>query len=139
AIQKQLAAEFPNRPEFRLELADGHNNLGHLLGNNGRLKEAEAAYAEALAIYKQLAVDFPEVPGYHNGAAGTLFNLANAANSRRDFAAARKLAEEAFPYHQAALKANPRHSDYRQYYRSNLAELTQSCAGQGDRPAALTA
>src|SRR5205823_501738 len=104
AIQKQLVAEFPNRPEFRQVLADGHNNLGELLANTGRLKEAEAAYAEALAIYKQLAADSPKAPGYRNGTAVTLFYLAKAARRHRDFAAARKLLEEALPYHQAALQ-----------------------------------
>jgi tetratricopeptide (TPR) repeat protein len=140
AIEKQLDAEFPNRPEFRRELADGHNNLGHLLlRDTGRLKEAESAYADALAIYKQLAADFPKVPDYRNGAAVTLFNLADVARRRRDFAAARRLLDEALPYHQAALQANPRLPDYRQYYRNSLVELAQSCAGQGDRPAALAA
>jgi len=38
---------------------------------------------------------------------------------------------------QAALKANPRHTDYRAYYRNSLVELTQSYAGLGDRTAAL--
>jgi serine/threonine protein kinase/tetratricopeptide (TPR) repeat protein len=138
-IRKQLAADFPNRPEFRQELADGHNNVGILLRDKGLLKDAEGAQAEALAIQKQLAADFPEVPDYRNAVAGTLFNLANVANKRRDFAAARKLVDEALPYHQAALKANPRSTDYRAYYRNSLVELTQSCAGLGDRPAALAA
>jgi eukaryotic-like serine/threonine-protein kinase len=136
-VLKQLTADFPNRPEFRQQLASGHNCLGLLLRNKGRLKEAEAAYAKALAIYKRLAADFPTVPEYHNDTAGTLFNLANAANIRRDFAAAGKLINEAMSYHQAALRAQPQHPDYRSYYRNNLAELTQSCAGRGDRAAAL--
>jgi serine/threonine protein kinase len=139
AIQKQLVADFPNRPEFRQELASGHNHLGILLRDTGRLKEAEAAYAEALAIYKRLAADFPRVPDYRNDAAGTLVNLAIAAVLRRDFAAARQLLGEAFPYHQAALQANPRHPAYRQCYRNSLVQLTLSCAGLGDRPAALAA
>ena len=31
AILKQLAADFPSRPEFRQELAMSHDNLGALL------------------------------------------------------------------------------------------------------------
>jgi hypothetical protein len=120
-------------------LASSHNSLGGVLRETGRLKEAEAAHAEALAIYKQLAADSPKAPGHRNAAATTLFYLAKAARLRRDFAAARKLLDEAFPYHQAALQANPRHPDYRLFYRYSLVELTQSCAGLGDRPAALAA
>ena len=40
-------------------LAGIHNNLGGMLLETGRLKEAEAAQAEALAIRKQLAADIP--------------------------------------------------------------------------------
>jgi serine/threonine protein kinase len=136
-IRKQLAADFSKRPEFRQELANGHNNVGILLRDKGLLKDAEGAQAEALAIQKQLAAEFPEIADYRNAVAGTLLNLANVANKRRDFVAARKLLDEAIPYHQAALKANPRHTDYRAYYRNSLVELTQSFAGLGDRPAAL--
>jgi eukaryotic-like serine/threonine-protein kinase len=138
-LQMQLVTDFPNRPEYRDDLASGHSNLGHLLRDTERLKDAEAAYAEGLAIYKQLAANFPEVADYRNGVAGALFNLANAANRRRDFAAARKLLDEAFPYHQAALQTNPRNTYYREHFRNSLVELSQSCAGQGDRSAALAA
>ena len=43
-IQKQLAADFPSRPEFRHVLAKSHNNRGNLLRDTGRLKEAEKDY-----------------------------------------------------------------------------------------------
>src|SRR5262249_20222709 len=55
ALQKQLAAEFPARPEFRQELASSQNNLGIFLRTTGRLKAAEAAYTDAVALRKQLA------------------------------------------------------------------------------------
>ena len=58
-IYKQLAADFPDRPEFRRALAGTHSNLGNSLHDAGRLKEAEAAHAEGLAIRRQLVADFP--------------------------------------------------------------------------------
>ena len=136
-ILKHLVAAFPGRPEFRAELATGHNNVGLLLRDKGLLKDAEEAQAEALAIQKRLAAEFPEVPNYRNAVAGTLFNLANLAGRRRDFAAARRFLDEAFPHHQAALQDNRQRSDYRQSYRNSLLELTRTYAGQGDRPGAL--
>jgi tetratricopeptide (TPR) repeat protein len=63
-IQMQLAADFPSRPEFRRELANGHNDRGVLLKGTGRLKEAEAEYDAALGIYKQLAADFRSSPEF---------------------------------------------------------------------------
>src|SRR5262249_55162691 len=50
------------RPEIRQDLATGHYNLGLLFDSTGRLKEAETAYGQALALFKQLAADFPSVP-----------------------------------------------------------------------------
>ena len=101
-IEKHLVAVFPGRPQFREELATGHNNVGLLLRDQGLLKDAEEAQAEALAIQKRLAAEFPEVTEYRNAVAGTLFNLANLAGKRRDFAAARRFLDEALPHHQAA-------------------------------------
>jgi serine/threonine protein kinase/tetratricopeptide (TPR) repeat protein len=59
ALYKQLAADFPARPEFREGLAASYNNLGLVLMETGRPKEAEAANAAALALARQLAADFP--------------------------------------------------------------------------------
>jgi tetratricopeptide (TPR) repeat protein len=63
-LQKQAVADFPNRPEFRQELAQIHNNLGNVLRDTKRPKEAEAARAEALAIFKQLVAEFPNRPEF---------------------------------------------------------------------------
>jgi serine/threonine protein kinase/tetratricopeptide (TPR) repeat protein len=71
AVYKQLASDFPDRPEFRQSVGRSHNKLGVLFQGTGRLKEAEEAYAAALAIRKQLAVDFPTQPDYRRELAGT--------------------------------------------------------------------
>jgi tetratricopeptide (TPR) repeat protein len=63
-IQKQLAADFPARPEFRHELAMSHNNRGGLLYITGRLKEAEKDYEQAVDILTRLAADFPSRPEF---------------------------------------------------------------------------
>ncbi len=139
AIQKQMAADFPSRPDFRQDLARSHNNLGDLLSDTGRLNEAETAYADALAIRKQLAADFPRVLDYQTDLAGTLVNGAILANRRRDFAAARRMLEEALPHHQAALGASPGNPTYRKFYRTNLLVLIQSCAGGNAQAAAVQA
>jgi serine/threonine protein kinase/Flp pilus assembly protein TadD len=136
-LKKQLAADFPTRPDFRQELALSHNNLGVLLSATGRLAEAEAAYRDALAIRKQLADHFPNQPDMRNELASTLVNLAILAIQRRDFAATKAYLAEAQPHHQAALKANPRHPTYRQFYRNNLGVLAQAEAGLLDRAAAV--
>jgi tetratricopeptide (TPR) repeat protein len=63
-IYKQVAADFPTRPDFRQDLANCHKNRGNLLKVTGRLKEAEQDYDQALHIFKQLAADFPTRPDF---------------------------------------------------------------------------
>jgi tetratricopeptide (TPR) repeat protein len=75
AIQKQLAAEYPGRPEFRQDLARTHTNLGLLLGETGRHKDAEVAYRDALAIEKQLAAEYPGRPEFRHDLANNHNNL----------------------------------------------------------------
>jgi serine/threonine protein kinase len=61
---KQVAADFPSRPEFRRDLAWSHNARGNLLLHTGRLREAEQDFDQALTVQKQLAADFPSRPEY---------------------------------------------------------------------------
>jgi tetratricopeptide (TPR) repeat protein len=137
AIRQQLTADFPTRPDFRQELALSHNNLGSLLRVAGRLAEAETAYRDAMTVCKQLADEFPDQPDMRNGLAGTLVNLAILGIEQRDFPATRVYLDDAQPHHHAALKANPRHPEYRQFYRNNLWVLAQAQAGLLDRAAAV--
>jgi tetratricopeptide (TPR) repeat protein len=132
AIQKRLVADFPKRTDFLDELVTTQNNLGVLLDGTGRSKEAELVWRDSLAIWKQLATNFPKVSDYQNDCAGALVNLAILHTTRREFAAAVQLLEEARPYHQAALKAIPQSASYRQYYHNNLSTLSESLMGLGD-------
>jgi tetratricopeptide (TPR) repeat protein len=137
ALRQQLADDFPARPDFRQDLARSHNSLGNLLRATGRPARAEAAYRAALALQKQLVADFPDQPDKRNDLAGTLGNLAILGIEQGHFAAAKAYLDEALPHHQAALKANPRHPTYRQFYRNNLVALAQALAGLLDRAAAV--
>ena len=85
----------------------------------------------------ELAAEFPNQPDLRNDLAATLGNLANLCNLRRNFATAKECLEKARPHHLAALKANPRHPTYRQFYRNNLLALVQAHAGLLDPAAAV--
>jgi tetratricopeptide (TPR) repeat protein len=139
ALQKPLAADFPDRAEFRQELALTQNNFGNLLRETHRLSEAKIAFDAALALRKDLVAQFPSVADYRNELAGSFVSLADLANDRRDFSQAQRWLEEAQPHHQAALAANPQAPNYRRLYRSNLAALVRSLAGRGEQAAALQA
>src|SRR5262249_59598610 len=62
SIHKELAADFPSRPEFRQSLAISFNNRGTVLYTTGRPKEAERDHDQALGIQRQLAAEFPSPP-----------------------------------------------------------------------------
>jgi hypothetical protein len=74
-ILKQLAADFPLQPDFRVSLALTYHNRGILLYGTRRLKEAEQDYDQALSIYKQLVADFRNRTEFRE-------ELANSQNSR---------------------------------------------------------
>jgi tetratricopeptide (TPR) repeat protein len=129
SIQRQLAADFPTRPEFRQELAKGHYNRANLLYAAGRLREAEQDYDRALSIFKQLAADYPDLSDFRNELAATCLSLALLHQRQGNWAAAKLLLLEGRPHHLAALKANPGHPIYRQFYRNHLGVLTGIHAG----------
>src|SRR5262249_25842557 len=70
-----LAAVTADDAEGRAIRAEGHFRVGLMRVRLGELKEAEAAYGEALALFQQLAADFPGPPGFRH-------DLARAHNNR---------------------------------------------------------
>jgi serine/threonine protein kinase len=129
SIHKQLAADFPNRPDFRRMLASSHANRGSLLRMAGRLPEAEKDHGQALTIYTQLAADSPDQPDLRGELAGTYVHLAILQQMQGNWAAAKRLLLEGRPHHLAALKTNPRHPSYRQFYHRHLLVLAAAHAG----------
>src|SRR5262249_7572343 len=124
SIHKQLAAASPPGPDSPRHLATAHDNRGLLLYATGRLKEAEKDHDQALSIRKQLAADFPNQPDLRSELASSYGILANHHLQQGNAAAAKRLLLEGRPHHLAALKANPRHPAYRQFYRYHLNVLT---------------
>jgi tetratricopeptide (TPR) repeat protein len=139
ATKKQLATDFPKQPEFRQDLAMSYSNLGDVFDATGRGAAAESAYSHALDIFKELSVEFPNALETRNYVAQSFGHLAILHRKQRNFGVASKLLAEAIPYHETALRESPRHSDYRKSYGENLTTLTECCAGDGRRSAALAA
>ncbi|HVK12059.1 MAG TPA: serine/threonine-protein kinase [Gemmataceae bacterium] len=137
--RRELVAEFPSIPNYRRGLAITVNNLAILLKNTDRAQEAEDLYGQAVDIHKRLAAEFPTVSDHQSEAGGAILNLARVRLTRKDFDGARRLLEEGVPYHQAALKANPRHPSYRNNYRLNRWRMAETLLGLNDHAAAAAA
>jgi eukaryotic-like serine/threonine-protein kinase len=138
-IFRQLAADFPTRPEFHQDLALCQNMLAAVLTASGRLKEAENSYMDAVAIYKRLAADFPNQPDLQTNLASAYGNLAMHYSERRDFKAAKGYLEQALPHHQLALQANSRNPLYREHFQNTMRVLVAANAGLHDQAAAQQA
>jgi tetratricopeptide (TPR) repeat protein len=115
--------------DSRAARAEGRFRVGRMRYRLGELKEAEADHDAALGIYKQLAADFPNQPDLRNELAGAYGSLANLHLQQGNWAAAKQLLLEGRPHHVAALRANPRHPTYRQFYHNHLRVLTSVHAG----------
>jgi tetratricopeptide (TPR) repeat protein len=73
-LSQRLAEEFPDRTEYRVDLAQDYMSLGFILGYT-RSREAEEAYREALALLKQAVAGSPGVPEYRSTLANVYNNL----------------------------------------------------------------
>ena len=92
SIRKQLAAEYPSRPEFRQDLATSHYNRASLLRTTGRLKEAEQDLDQAVGILRQPAGDFSSRPVFrqelalsHNDRGGLLSATGRLKEAEQDY------------------------------------------------------
>jgi tetratricopeptide (TPR) repeat protein len=75
AALKELAARFPESPEFSALLAKGQNGFGSLLQRLGRDAEAEVEYRRSIDVSARLVTAFPGVPAFAITLAGAYGNL----------------------------------------------------------------
>jgi hypothetical protein len=98
---------------------------------------AEAAPGAAVAGFERLVADVPGNPHYGGELAEAQGNLADLLADRRAFAAAVGWLKRAAPRIEAALKANPDRSSYRDLGRSNRRTLARCRAGLGELTAGV--
>ena len=125
-LRQQLAAQFPDDPGYREELAQSYNNLGILLKNTGRPKEAEAAYRDSLTLYQQLTDQFPANVRYLHALAKTHNNRGVLLHETGRFSEAEQSLHDAFGSYLRLLAELPGVPAYRQEYatsRDNLGNL----------------
>jgi tetratricopeptide (TPR) repeat protein len=75
-VLEALVDEYPERPDYRLELARAYNGLDRCLINGDRLAEAQAVSARAHAEAEGLHLRHPEAPEYRLELATAQGNMA---------------------------------------------------------------
>jgi serine/threonine protein kinase/tetratricopeptide (TPR) repeat protein len=124
SVYKQLAADFPGRPEFRLGLADCHNSRGGLLHATGRFQDAQQDVDQALSIHKQLAADFPSQPEYRRALGASYNNWGLLLRESGSLQEAEQVCEQALSIQTQLAAEFPNRPEFRQ-------ELARSYSNRG--------
>jgi len=108
-----LAAQFPSEAEYQENFAETHRNLGELLGDRGRSREAEAAFRQSLALFESLLTSSPNDPGRRLNLAISQWELADIVEADKPVEA-EALYRAALDASTALLAEDPKNASYRQ-------------------------
>jgi tetratricopeptide (TPR) repeat protein len=76
-LLSKLVNEYPDLPDFQLDLVRGHRNQAALLADLDRPADAEAALDQALALCQKLTTRWSNVPAYLEELAAVWFDIGN--------------------------------------------------------------
>jgi tetratricopeptide (TPR) repeat protein len=112
-LQTRVAAEEPDRPEYRADLAACHNILASLLHDVGKAEQADAESEEALAIEADLAARYPDVARYQWELSMARHNHAIRLRLRKDVNGAVEEQQRALELRGKLIAAHPQDTRYR--------------------------
>lgn len=118
-----LVGEFPNRTDFKNQLADTYNDLGIVFGNASRTEESETAFERAAATWKSTLDLDPNAVEIQHLYGGVLNNLALIHARRRSFDRAIEMFQLALDFQSKAVAARPDNIQYQKYLRNHYLEL----------------
>jgi tetratricopeptide (TPR) repeat protein len=132
AERERLAAEFPDDPRYRREVAEGYNDVGSRLAGLNQNEKAEQAHRRASKMWEGLVEKYPTAREPRRGLARSRYSLANLLGGlkRRDEAEA--LYSLALVDYEAMVKEFPKAVEY----RVQLARVHGQLAGIRERSGA---
>jgi eukaryotic-like serine/threonine-protein kinase len=111
-VREKLATEYPNVPDLRRELARTYTEFG-LNHQDSNANEAEALHRKSLAIWEQLGMDFPELPGDWYGRARSHHWLGSLLTHTGRLPEAEQELRQALPLAERALAVNSENTAFR--------------------------
>jgi serine/threonine-protein kinase len=119
-LQKKMVADKPDEPDFRLELAMSHNNLGLLLEHDlKQIKDAAQAYRAGIEILAALAGQYPKTVRYQAALGEAHGQLGRLLLEDKSFSEARAHLDQSVRRLRQALQVNPLQSRYGALWRQN--------------------
>jgi tetratricopeptide (TPR) repeat protein len=137
---EQLTARRPAPSLYRQNLATTLNNLGWIREKQGRVDEAEAYYARAVALADELAGDPEMDPGVEQTMAGARQALASLRGGKSDKLLAEKEQTAARKYEEAQVKAGKGEIEAEALYGEVIAlfeEILPKVTGEDYRKSAV--
>jgi serine/threonine protein kinase len=126
AMYERRDEAFPaDRLETRRIVGSCYGDLGAILLNAGRTKEAKDVLERAVAMARELVRECPLVPDYHYGLGVGLRNLGVLRREEGDLGEARRLLEQAIDHGQQSVAPSRRNPRYRLTLASHSVVLGQ--------------
>jgi eukaryotic-like serine/threonine-protein kinase len=107
AVKEKLLADFPSVSDHRSDVAQGHRFLGEMLARAGKIKEAESAYRQGLAIGEPL-LGIPKIDYYRTRQADNHEALGDLLATSNRFAEAEKEYQQTIALYEDWLAEDPR-------------------------------
>jgi len=117
---ESLLAGKPRDPDLRNMLGNAHGSLEYMIHSGNDEQAAWAANERALAIFAELAAEFPRMPEYHSNLAAQLNNRALLYRRRAELDAALADLDQAIVHQRLALAAAPSTAMFRHYMHNHL-------------------
>jgi serine/threonine protein kinase len=111
--QDELVLQFPDDPQYRMERARTHYNLGILWKDTNQLAEAERSLGQAVTDLGPLVARYPDVPQYRQHLARSYLNLGTLLRQTGRPQAAMDRYQQAITLLQELTRNVPANPDYR--------------------------
>jgi serine/threonine protein kinase len=131
AYYEKFANETGQDEEARAGVADAHLRVGHIRRTLGQFAEAETFYSRSVALYAQLAADFPAVPVYRERQGGTLINQCNLYRDTGRAPEAERAIRDAVSIQQQLAAHFPSVAEYRRLLAGCYSDLGVLLRGSG--------